>query len=64
MVSIMQRQNEITSMLVHQQCIASLPKREIQLFDGDPLQYHAFMQSFEQTIELRTDNAVDLLHYF
>ena len=55
MMSIMQKQNDITSMLVHQQCIASLPKRDIQLFDGDPLHYHAFRQSFEQTIELRTD---------
>lgn len=63
MMAIMQKQNDITAMLVHQQCIASLPKRDIQLFDGDPLQYHAFVQAFEQTIEGRTDNTVDLLHY-
>ncbi len=36
MLSIMEKQNEITSMLVHQQCLASLPKRGIQIFDGRP----------------------------
>lgn len=35
-------------MLVYQQSLASLPKRDTELFDGNPLQYHAFMQSFEQ----------------
>lgn len=63
MMSIMEEQNEITSMLVHQQSLASLPKRDIQIFDGNPLQYHAFMQSFEQTIELKTNNGSDCLHY-
>lgn len=41
MLSRMEKQNEITAMLVHQQCLASLPKRDIQIFDGDPLQYYA-----------------------
>ncbi len=63
MLSIMEKQNEITSMLVHQQCLASLPKREIQIFDGDPLQYHAFMRSLEQVIEGKTDNVEDNLHF-
>lgn len=62
-VSIMEKQNEITSMLVQQQSLASLPKRDIQIFDGNPLQFHAFMQSFEQTIEQRAANGVDCLHY-
>lgn len=44
MMSIMEQQNEITAMLVQQQSLASLPKRDIQIFDGNPLQYHAFMQ--------------------
>ncbi len=63
MMSVMEKQNEITSMLVHQQCLASLPRREIQIFDGNPLQYHAFMQSFEQTVEQKADNDMDCLHY-
>ncbi len=63
MLSIMEKQNEITSVLVHQQCLASLPKRDIQIFDGDPLQYHAFMRSLEQVIEGKTNNAEDSLHF-
>lgn len=63
MLSIMEKQNEITSVLAHQHCLASLPKRDIQIFDGDPLQYHAFLRSFEQVIEGKTDNAEDSLHF-
>ena len=62
-MSIMEKQNEITTMLVHQQCLASLPKRDIQIFDGDPLQYNTFIQSFEQLVEGRTDNTEDCLHF-
>lgn len=63
LLSVMEKQNEITSMLVHQQCLASLPRRDIQIFDGDPLQYHSFMRSFEQVIEEKTDNVEDSLHF-
>lgn len=59
MMSIMEKQNEITSMLVLQQSLTSLPKRDIQIFDGNPLQYHSFIQSFEQ----KTNNEMDCLHY-
>lgn len=45
-LQIMDKQNEITSLLVQQQCLSSLPKREVPLFDGNPLQYHSFMKSF------------------
>lgn len=62
-VSIMEKQNEITSMLVQQQSLALLPKRDIRIFDGNPLQFHAFMQSFEQIIEQRAANGVDCLNY-
>lgn len=47
LISIMARQNEITAMLVHQQNLSSLPNKEMQVFDGDPLLYHAFMRAFE-----------------
>lgn len=63
MLSVMEKQNEITSMLLHQQCLASLPRRDIQILDGDPLQYHSFMRSFEQVIEEKTDNVEDSLHF-
>ena len=51
------------NMMVHQQSLASLPKREIQIFDGNPLNFLAFMRSFEQVIEGKTGNANDCLHY-
>lgn len=62
-MSILEKQNEMTSILVHQQALASLPRRDIQVFDGNPLQYHAFMQTFEHIIEAKTNNPVDCLHY-
>lgn len=63
LISIMARQNEITAMLVHQQNLSSLPNREIQVFDGDPLLYHAFMRAFERNIEEKTGDARDCLHF-
>lgn len=35
-------QNEITTMLVQQQMPASLPQKDIIVFDGDPLKYISF----------------------
>lgn len=64
LASIMHTQNQLTQMLVHQQRLSSLPKREISVFDGNPLHFHAFMRSFEQVIESKTDNPDDCLHYF
>lgn len=49
-LSIMEKQNEITSML---------PKGDIQIFDGDPLHYHAFLWPLEQVIKEKTYNAED-----
>ena len=63
LVSIMARQNEITAMLVQQQSLSSLPNREIQVFDGDPLLYHAFMRAFEHNVEEKTGDARDCLHF-
>ena len=48
---IMQRQNEITTMLMEQQMSANLPQRDITIFDGDPLQYISFIQTFEHCVE-------------
>lgn len=36
--NLLQRQNEITTLLIQQQASHSLPPREIPFFDGDPLQ--------------------------
>lgn len=61
--AIMERQNEITALLVQQHCLSSLPKKEIQVFDGNPLQYQTFIKSFEHNIESQTPNPKDGLYY-
>lgn len=38
-VNIMQKQNDITTLLVKQNLSSVLPARNIPMFDGDPLQY-------------------------
>lgn len=50
-------------MVVHQQSLSSLPKREIKIFDGNPIHLHAFMHSFEKVIETKSGNADNCLHY-
>lgn len=60
--AIMQRQNEITAALVQQQRSLSLPPRDIPIFDGDPLQYRAFIKAFEQGVEEKAGQ-VDCLYY-
>lgn len=41
--------------MAKQQNIYHLPRGEIQVFDGDPLHYHAFMRAFDRNIEERAD---------
>ncbi|XP_024116907.1 uncharacterized protein LOC112138581, partial [Oryzias melastigma] len=62
-IDIMRKQNEITTLLIDQQCVSSLPKRDVPVFAGDPLQYHTFMRAFENNVEKRTDNNSDRLYF-
>lgn len=62
-ITVLEKQNEITALLVQQQSLSFLPKRDIQSFDGDPLQYHTFMRAFEHSIEEKTDNYKDCLYF-
>ncbi|XP_027132597.1 uncharacterized protein LOC113745279, partial [Larimichthys crocea] len=61
-LTVMQRQNEITAALVQQQFTRSLPPRDIPTFEGDPLQYRAFIKAFEQGVEDKA-GAADCLFY-
>lgn len=61
-LAIMHRQNDITAALVHQQRSSSLPPRQIPTFEGDPLQYRAFIKAFEQGVEEKAGRA-DCLYY-
>ncbi len=60
---LLQRQNEITALLVEQQTSHLLPPREIPCFDGDPLQYRTFVRAFVHCVEKNTRNKGDCLYF-
>lgn len=62
-VNIMQRQNDITALLVQQNLCSVLPSRNTPVFDGDPLQYKSFIRAFENGVEDKTTNWSDCLHF-
>ncbi len=61
LLAILNRQNEITSMLLKQQQLATLPTKNVTIFDGDLLQFRSFMASFKHNIEMKTDSGQDRL---
>ncbi|KAL2082024.1 hypothetical protein ACEWY4_021842 [Coilia grayii] len=63
MLTVMQRQNAITELLVRQQQLSQLPTRDIPVFKGDALQYKSFIRAFEHAIEQKTDNEQDKLYF-
>lgn len=63
LTNIVQRQNDITSILARQQQLSYLPPREIPLFSGDVLSYRPFIRAFEYSIELKTDSSADRLYF-
>lgn len=62
-LDMMKKQNEITTLLIQQQRLSTLPKREIPIFDGDPLKYHSFIRAFENGIEKNTTDNCDRLYF-
>ncbi|XP_057695571.1 uncharacterized protein LOC130917851 [Corythoichthys intestinalis] len=61
MLKIMRKQNEITEMLIKEQRLSTIPAKELTILNGDPLQYHTFIRTFEHCIESKTVSARDLL---
>ena len=59
----MQRQNEITALLVEQNTASALPQRNIPVFDGDPLHFKSFLRAFENCVEQKTKNFSDCLYF-
>lgn len=57
------KQSEITTLLMQQQSLSLLPKREIPIYDGDPLKYHLFIRAFENGVENNTTNSCDRLYF-
>lgn len=60
--SLLHKQNEITELLVQTQSFQFLPRREVPTFNGDPLQFRAFMSAFEQCVETKMQKG-DCLYY-
>lgn len=60
---ILQRQNDITASLIRQQDKSSLPRKEIKVFNNDPIEYRSFIRSFEHIIESRIEHPKDKLYY-
>ena len=60
---VLQRQNDITTLLVQMQTSQYLPHREIPTFAGDPLQFKIFMKAFEHSVEAKTNNKGDCLYF-
>ena len=54
LLDIMQRQNEITSLLLEQNLASALPARNMLVFDGDPLHFKSFLRAFENCVEHKT----------
>lgn len=63
-IQVMQKQNDLTELLVRQQRQIQLPSKDIQVFTGNPLTYRPFIRSFEHIIEKKkTDNEKNKLYY-
>nr|XP_049612597.1 uncharacterized protein LOC125990036 isoform X1 [Syngnathus scovelli] len=60
---VMHHQNLITEMLVKQQSLSLLPKRDIPVFSGDPLKYKSFLRAFDNAIDNKTQNENDKLFF-
>lgn len=58
---ILETQNQLTSLFIKQQLLTTLPKGNIEIFDGNVLQYKAFIRWFDHIFEAKTDNYSDRL---
>lgn len=60
---MLHRQKELTELMVRQQNLSLLPKRDLPVFDGDPLSFQPFIYAFEHSIENNTTNCQDRLYF-
>lgn len=61
--NIIQRQNDITALLVQQNLSSTFPPRDIPVYDDDPLQFEVFIRAFERGVERKTDDYGVCSHY-
>ncbi|KAK0143396.1 hypothetical protein N1851_018466 [Merluccius polli] len=60
---MLNRQKELTEFMVRQQNLSLLPKRDVPVFNGDPLSFQPFILAFEHSIESNTSNCQDRLYF-
>ena len=61
--TLVKSQKDITELMIMQQNLSLLPKREVPMFKGDPLQYQPFMHAFKYLIEDKTSSSQDRLYF-
>ncbi|PIK48780.1 hypothetical protein BSL78_14346 [Apostichopus japonicus] len=62
--NLIRSQTEISRMMIDQQKLVSLPRRELQIFDGKVQDYRAFIAAFEHNIEqLQTTTKIGYTTY-
>lgn len=59
--TLVQTQKEIADLVTMQQNLSLLPKREVPVYDGNPLSYQSFMYAFKYLIE--DSNCQDRLYF-
>ena len=60
---ILAQQNRVMEEFVKQQQRNSLPRRQVPVFDGNPLQYCTFIRAFDTVIEPREPDYAGRLYY-
>ena len=61
--ALQQQQNKIMEMLATQQKKSNLPQQRVLIFNGDPMEYGAFVRAFENIIESKTSSGSERLYY-
>ena len=61
--ALQQQQNKIVEMLAAQQKKTNLPQQRVPIFDGDPMEYGAFVRAFQNIIESKTSSSSERLYY-
>ena len=61
--ALQQQQNKIVEMLAMQQKKSNLPQQRVPIFNGDPMEYGAFVRAFENIIESKTLSSSERLYY-
>jgi len=64
LLSLQEKESELSSMLVKQNQLNNLPVKEPPVFSGDPLVYPAFITAFDSTISQNVSSNMDRLYFW